>query len=155
MRKLCITALLLASSLPLSAATQHDISMFPVAEPAMQRLVIRLPKQEDESSHKVEIQLSKQLMVDCNRQRLGGDLQEKTLQGWGYNYYQLDKLIGPMSTMMACPNTTKKKAAVPISGEGYLVRYNSRLPIVLYVPKGIDVHYRIWQPGATQAASLE
>lgn len=43
MRKLCITALLLASSLPLSAATQHDISMFPAAEPSMQRLVIRLP----------------------------------------------------------------------------------------------------------------
>ena len=155
MRKLCITALLLASSVPLSAATQHDISMFPAAEPSMQRLVIRLPKQADESSRKVEILLSKQLTVDCNRQRLGGDLQEKTLQGWGYNYYQLDKVVGPMSTMMACPDTAKKKAAVPVSGEGYLVRYNSRLPIVLYVPQGIDAHYRIWQPGATQAANLE
>jgi ecotin len=165
MRKLGITSLLLACSLPLQAAaqqaatqqatTQEDIKMFPAAEPGAQRLVIRLPKLDDEANRKVEILLSKRLMVDCNQQRLGGTLQQKTLQGWGYNYYQLDKLVGPMSTMMACPNNTKQEAAVPVGGEGYLVRYNSRLPVVLYVPQGLDVQYRIWQPGAALPASVE
>jgi ecotin len=165
MLKFCITALLLVSSLPLQAAAQQaatqqatiqeDIKMFPAAEPGAQRLVIRLPKLDDEASRKVEILLSKRLMVDCNRQRLGGALQQKTLQGWGYSYYQLDQLIGPMSTLMACPNDTKKAAAVPVGGEGYLVRYNSRLPIVLYVPQGLDVQYRIWQPGESLPASVE
>lgn len=160
MHKFGIATLLLASTLPLQAATQQaahqeDIKMFPAAEQGTQRLVIRLPKLDDESSHKVEILLSKRLEVDCNRQRLGGNLQQKSLQGWGYNYYQLDKLVGPMSTMMACPDDSKKEVAVPVGGEGYLLRYNSRLPVVLYVPQGLDVQYRIWQPGETLPASAE
>ena len=29
-------------------------------------------------------------------------------------------------------------------GDGFMLRYNSKLPIVLYVPKGVEVRYRIW-----------
>jgi ecotin len=36
---------------------------------------------------------------------------------------------------------------VPLAGEPYLIRYNSRLPIVVYVPEGVEVHYRVWQAG--------
>jgi ecotin len=34
---------------------------------------------------------------------------------------------------------------IAISGEPYLIRYNSRLPIVVYVPEGVEVRYRIWK----------
>lgn len=48
-----------------------------------------------------------------------------------------------MSTMMACPDKTRKTAFVSSTSE--LVRYNSKLPIIVYIPKGMDVHYKIWE----------
>ena len=37
---------------------------------------------------------------------------------------------------------------MPVQGDGFLLRYNSRLPVVVYVPQGFDVRYRIWTAGA-------
>ncbi len=34
-----------------------------------------------------------------------------------------------------------------VRGEGFLLRYNSKLPVVVYVPEGFEVRYRIWQAG--------
>lgn len=49
-----------------------------------------------------------------------------------------------MSTLMACPDGKRTEAFVPVVGDGFMLRYNSKLPIVLYVPKDIEVRYRIW-----------
>ncbi|MNN83904.1 Ecotin precursor [compost metagenome] len=49
-----------------------------------------------------------------------------------------------MSTLMACPDGKSTQDFVPVVGDGFLLRYNSKLPIVLYVPKDIEVRYRIW-----------
>ena len=32
-----------------------------------------------------------------------------------------------------------------IGGEPRLLRYNSRLPLVVYVPDGVEVRYRLWR----------
>jgi len=82
--------------------------------------------------------------VDCILQRLGGNLEEKTLEGWGYSYYRLDKVMGPVSTLMGCPDNKKIDAFVPVVGDGFLLRYNSKLPVVVYTPKDVEVRYRIW-----------
>ena len=31
-----------------------------------------------------------------------------------------------------------------LGGEAFLIRYNSRLPIVVYAREGVEVRYRIW-----------
>lgn len=36
---------------------------------------------------------------------------------------------------------------VSLGGDPYLVRYNSKLPVVVYVPEGVEVRYRIWSAG--------
>ncbi|HJR32889.1 MAG TPA: ecotin family protein, partial [Pseudomonas sp.] len=51
---------------------------------------------------------------------------------------------GPMSTLMACPDGKRKQDFVPVVGDGFRLRYNSKLPIVLYVPNDVEVRYRIW-----------
>jgi ecotin len=45
---------------------------------------------------------------------------------------------------MACPDGKKHEAFVPVIGDGFVLRYNSKLPIVIYTPKGVEVRYRLW-----------
>ena len=139
------TALLLSATATFAnAAKLEDVAPYPKAEEGFVRQVIHLPKQAQEENFKVEILAGKTLSVDCNRQRLGGNLEEKTLEGWGYSYYRLDKVSGPASTLMACPDGKTRKDFVPVVGEGFVLRYNSKLPIVIYAPRDVEVRYRLW-----------
>ena len=122
----------------------EDVAPYPKAENGFTRQVIHLPKQKNEDDYKVQILAGKTLQVDCNKQRLGGKLEEKTLEGWGYPMYRLNKITGPMSTLRACPDSKTHPEFVSVTGDGFMLRYNSKLPIVLYVPKDIEVRYRIW-----------
>ncbi|MCW8279168.1 serine protease inhibitor ecotin [Pseudomonas sp. PCH199] len=133
-----------ALSSVVNAAKLEEIAPYPKAERDFTRQVIHLAPQSREDDFQVEILAGKTLTVDCNRQRLGGILEEKNLEGWGYPYYHLEKVIGPMSTQMACPDGKKRQDFVPVVGDGFSLRYNSKLPIVLYVPKDVEVRYRIW-----------
>jgi ecotin len=45
------------------------------------------------------------------------------------------------------PNAPKVNRFVTLGGKPYLIRYNSRLPLVVYAPEGVEVRYRIWSAG--------
>ena len=48
-------------------------------------------------------------------------------------------------TLMAVdPHAPKVSRFIALGGEPYLIRYNSRLPIVVYAPEGVEIRYRIW-----------
>lgn len=143
--------LILACALPLAAcaATPEALKPYPAADAGYHRHVIELPAKANEAEHKVELIAGKTLEVDCNQQRLAGQWQEKTVDGWGYTYYELGQVGPAMSTLMACPDNSRKQAFVPVSGEPQLVRYNSKLPLVIYAPADVEVRYRIWSAAAT------
>jgi ecotin len=112
----------------------------------MVRYVLQLSKQDDESVFKVELIVGKTVQVDeKNRYFFGGNIEKETINGWGYTRYNVSK-IGPMAgTRMAVdPNLPKVTKFITLAGDPYIVRYNSRLPIVVYVPEGVEVRYRIW-----------
>jgi ecotin len=44
---------------------------------------------------------------------------------------------------------------VAVNSQLPLQRYNSRMPIVVYVPKGAEVRYRIWKAGKETNAAQE
>ncbi|VEB56920.1 ecotin [Salmonella enterica subsp. enterica] len=51
--------------------------------------------------------------------------------------------------MMACPEGKKEQKFVTAwLGEDGMLRYNSKLPIVVYTPANVDVKYRIWKADA-------
>jgi serine protease inhibitor ecotin len=86
---------------------------------------------------------------------VGGTIKEETIKGWGFPRYIVSKL-GPMAgTLMAIdPRAPKVARFIKLGGDPYLIRYNSRLPIVVYVPEGVEVRYRIWTAGE-EAKAIE
>jgi len=140
-----------------SAMSQDDdLKPWPAAEAGETRYVIRLPEMQDETAHGVELIIGKQLEIDCNRHWFGGKLERQVVSGWGYSLYRVTGVAGPASTMMACPGEEKRTAFVSVTFEDPLLRYNSKLPIVIYVPDGFSVRYRTWSAdGVTQDASSE
>ena len=151
---LLIAILLLSSMLP--AHAMDNMKVFPSANQGKVRYVLQLPKQDDESAFKVELIVGKTVQVDeRNNYFLGGKIEEETIQGWGFPRYIVSK-IGPMAgTRMAIdPNAPKVTRFIKLGGDPYLVRYNSHLPIVVYVPEGVEVLYRIWT-AETKAKAIE
>jgi len=137
----------LAAALSLDAG--ENISAFPPAEEGVVRYILQLPKQDDESAFKVELIVGKTMLVDeRNKYFFTGKIQEETIAGWGFPRYNVSKL-GPMAgTMMAIdPSVPKVKRFITLGGEPYLIPYNSKLPIVVYAPGGVEVRYRIWSAG--------
>jgi ecotin len=147
------SVLLFALAVPAVHAADN-MKAFPPAEPGMVRFVLDVPKQDDESSLKVELIVGKTVQTDGqNRHFFGGRIETETIKGWGFPRYIVRKL-GPMAgTLMAVdPNAPKVSRFVTLGGDPYLIRYNSRLPIVVYVPEGAEVRYRIWAAGAETRA---
>ena len=125
-------------------ATAQDMKPYPAAEPGYTRYVFRVPETDNDDDHKVEILVGKKMLVDCNTTRFAGQLESQTVEGWGYSYFKLPAISGPLTTLMACPEGEEQMRFVPVHGEGYMQRYNHKLPVVVYVPDGFEVRYRIW-----------
>jgi ecotin len=154
-------ALILTAGVPL-AQTQaqpqrgprpprDDLQAFPPAGPGQARRVIRLPAERDEAGLRVGIVVGRTLLVDCNRQVFPARIEERTAEGWGYTYYVVTAGGQPASTRMACPTNARTRQFVRAADEP-LVRYNSRLPLVIFAPTDVEVRYRIWRAGAESAA---
>lgn len=135
-------------------AEHSELKAFPDADEGMERLVIVLPHKErgEEDGFKVELTPGKTMLTDgVNLMRLGSTIAPSPLKGWGYTYYEVTGSDVAMSTMMAAPEGGQKiERFVP--GTPLLIPYNSRLPIVVYVPKGYEIRYRIWSAGVTEKA---
>ena len=132
-----------------SGHAADNLKAFPPADDGMVRFVLQLPAQHDESLLKVELLVGKTVQTDArNRYFFGGKIEKETIKGWGFTLYKVGRL-GPMAgTLMAVdPNEPKVERFITLGGDPYVIRYNSKLPIVVYVPDGVEVRYRIWTVG--------
>jgi len=124
-----------------------NMKAFPPADEGMSRFVLQLPEQADETLFKVQLLVGKTVQTDeRNRYFFGGKINEETIQGWGFPRFVV-KELGPMAgTLVAIdPQAPKVSRFITLGGEPLLIRYNSRLPLVVYVPNGVEVRYRLWK----------
>jgi ecotin len=131
------------------AAMHPELKAFPAAADGMERFVIVLPHKDrgEEVDFKVELIPGKVMLTDgVNQMRHGSSIEPRPLTGWGYTYYEVTGQDVAMSTLMAVPEGIQKTEAF-VAGTPHLIRYNSRLPIVVYAPAGYEVRYRIWSTG--------
>lgn len=111
------------------------------------REVLWLAPQDDleaESDRWVQLRAGVLAEVDgVNRHWLTGELRADILDGWGYD---LHRFVGGAEI-----------AATRVGGEGAprqewvwsqasMVRYNSRLPLVVYLPRALRLSYRLLAP---------
>lgn len=150
---MCVAVLLLGATTLFAAddaqkaENERNMRAFPAAVAGQVRYVLPLPPLDDEFAAQVEIIVGKTVEVDPhNRFFFGGRIEAVNIEGWGFTRYVVSEL-GPMGgTQMAVdPNVPKVQRFVRIGGEPFLVRYNSRLPIVVYAPEGVEVTYRVWR----------
>ena len=135
---------LLASSV---AAAEHKyLKAFPAAEEGMKRCVILLTDKErgEDDNFKVELIVGREILTDgVNRYMLGGKIEAMLLQGWGFTYYEVKSLGGAASTRIGVP-PGKPQVKKFVDGPSTIIRYNSRIPLIVYVPEDAEVRYRIW-----------
>jgi ecotin len=143
-----LTGSLLAAFLTTAAMAEEKdyLKAFPEAKDGMKRAVIRLPHKErgEEDAFRVELRVGKKIETDgVNQYFMGGEIKDMPLEGWGFTYYEV-KSFGPVgSTRIGVPPgtpTVEKLVTIPTKQ----IRYNSRIPIVVYVPEDGEVQYRVW-----------
>lgn len=120
-----------------------SIKMFPAPNKGFTQISLHFSEIPNESKYRVDIQLGQYKKVDCNFHMLSGKLNKKSLEGWGYSYWQLPKIGEGLSTLMACPPNSKTKKFLAIH-DTPTIKYNSQLPAVFYVPNDVTLRYKVW-----------
>ena len=133
------------ASLYAADAAKDKYGMFPLPEKGYVRYIVDVPKTENDYDHRVELLIGKRMMVDCNHHSFSGKVEKIPLEGWGYSYYKVSDIRSGPTTMMACMEPEKEAfVLLRMPRDMQLMRYNSRLGSVIYVPEGFEVRYRIW-----------
>ena len=143
-----------ASAAPaaVNPSAHAELKAFPQTLEGHRRYVIELPVQPDENRYRVELYGSKAMQVDCNTRHMDGQFAKVTVEGWGYDYWVLRTRQQVLTTMMACPPGSERPGQVQ-TAPSELLRYNSKLPLVVFVPEGLELGYRIWNAGEAQQAT--
>ncbi|WP_326984191.1 ecotin family protein [Chryseobacterium sp. MYb264] len=127
-----------------------EIEMFPKAKEGYKQVYVQLPIAKNENDLKVEFFVGAEKMLDCNKHFMMGEVKTQDLQGWGYTYYDVESKGEVGGTLMGCPDQKLTKQFVNLKPE--TVRYNSKLPLVFYIPKDMEVRYRVLRPDAMKKA---
>jgi len=126
----------------------ESLEPYPLPKGGEKRVVIYLGTAPNEDELEVELLAGKMKNIDCNNYHLAdSSITENTIRGWGYTLYQVkvgDNLFG---TLMGCSPGSEHMAFVP--GASTKVRYNSRLPLVLYTADNVIIKYRVWSAPAS------
>lgn len=134
----------------INADAAQQLKSFPESMEGYDRYVIYLPKQDNEEALRLEVIPGIMKEVDCNTHWLIGEFDTKEIEGMGYDYMVFESNGDVAATRMACPDNQLIEKFVAANGN--FGRYNSQLPVVIFVPKGVELKYNVWKAHDTQVA---
>ena len=143
---------------PGTAIPRLDLSDYPAPAPGLQRWVIQasglLQKSADPlistNPHdwRVQLLVGKDVDLDCNNSWLSGPplRMERLPEAFGKALFVVNGPLVVMSTRMACPaDLVRQSRFLTLGQEPYLVPYNPSRPIVVDVPTGAELRWRLWK----------
>ena len=155
---LLVSGLERASAIPLL-----NLSGYPQPAPGLQRWVIQpsglLPKSSDPtvSSHpldwRIQLIVGQEVTLDCNQKQLSGPGMTMRMlpQASGKALFEVKAPLRVISTKMACsPEQPVKRSFLSLGRQPYLVPYNPSWPIVVDLPKGAELRWRLWKAETLQ-----
>ncbi len=160
---------LLASTVaaPLQAIPRLDLTDYPQPIAGHERWVIQLsgllPSNPDPAlstnpaDWRVQLIVGRSIKADCNKHWLiGKGLNMERLKGSDQRMlYTLPTKPRVMTTYMACsPDQTHERFLV-LGSEPYLVPYNPSYPIVVDVPLGVQLRWRLWKAESSQQQAIK
>lgn len=126
----------------INADAAKQLKSYPESMDDYDRYVIYLPQHDNEEKVRLELIPGVIRQVDCNTHWLTGEFETKEIEGMGYDYIVFNSSGDMASTRMACPDD--KLTEKFVAAQSHFGRYNSQLPVVVFVPKGIELKYKTW-----------
>lgn len=120
---------------------KENIDAFPKAKEGYKQFYIQIPKDKKGKDLKFDFFVGYDAMVDCNSHSLTGNVKVKNLEGSRYKYYEVESDGSMLATNRGCGGQAATEKFVYFQPE--IKTYSSKFPLVLYVPKSMEVRYRI------------
>ena len=162
------SVILMSALTPVAAIPRLDLSGYPAPAPGLQRWVIQpsglLPKTSDPlvSAHpldwRIQLIVGEEVTLDCNLQRLSGPGMTMRMlpQASGKALFEVKGPLRVISTRKACPpGEPEKRSFLSLGLQPYLVPYNPSWPIVVDLPKGAELRWRLWKAETRQQKAME
>ena len=167
----CVGAALSLSALAALAGVaipRLNLTGFPDPAPGLKRWVIQpsglLPTSADPliSAHpldwRIQLIVGQTVRLDCNIKRLlGSGMTMRMLpKASGKALFEVKGPVAVISTKMACPDDQPTRTSfLSLGKQPYLVPYNASWPIVVDLPVGTELRWRVWKAETRQQMGVQ
>ena len=166
--KLALPLLMVAASAPTAAIPRLDLSGYPAPKQGQKRWVIQpsglLPKSDDAmiSAHpldwRVQLIVGKEVDDDCNVKRLSGPSlsMQRLPKASGKALFEVTGPVLVLSTRMACTQEqVEGRSFLSLGKQPYLIPYNASWPVVVDLPEGVVLRWRVWKAEIKQQEAVK
>ena len=156
------------AALPGVAIPRLNLTGYPDPAPGLKRWVIQpsglLPKSADPliSAHpldwRIQLIMGQTVRLDCNTKRLlGPGVTMRMLpKASGKALFEVKGPVAVISTKMACPDDQPTRTSfLSLGKQPYLIPYNASWPIVVDLPVGTELRWRVWKAETRQQMGVQ
>ena len=156
------------AALPGVAIPRLNLTGYPDPAPGLKRWVIQpsglLPKSADPliSAHpldwRIQLIVGQTVTLDCNTKRLSGSGMTMRMlpKASGKALFEVKGPVAVISTKMACPDDQPTRTSfLSLGKQPYLIPYNASWPIVVDLPVGTELRWRVWKAETRQQMGVQ